>query len=485
MAKVLICDDEAFFREAVGEILRGESFDVLAAQGGAEALELVARQDVGVVVLDVMMPGVDGLETLRRLRAEHPDVQVVMFTAHGDEEVILNALRLGACDYLAKPIHAGEMALSVHKAMEAYELLMENKRKLRQLKTLVDSARKLSEISQEELSYQSLTENILLLQTTVDLIAEILEVERVSIMLVDPGARELRVAVANGFNLDEMAEISVRLGQGIAGRVVEEGAPILVEDIDKDERFEASRFAEQYETRSFISAPLRIGNRVVGVINANDKRSRKPFTENDLVLLVTFSYQISLTLENALIDSDRRRASDALNAMRPLADALQNEVDPRAMFGKMGETAREAMAADQMAVYRWDVDGGALRRDGIWGETPEGAEPCAEEVTGPEGAVWAAYERGEVFRGRESGGAAVIVEPLRLRGKPVGALRFARGAGNEAFSAGDGSLAGTIAQMWSLGVRSAWLTQSLTRAVDDVARIEREMMALKGELKRP
>ena len=484
MSKVLICDDEAFFREAVGEILRQEGFDVLEAEGGAQALDLVARHGVGVVVLDVVMPGMDGLETLCRLRAEHPDTQVVMFTGHGDEEVILKALRLGALDYLAKPIHAEEMTLSVRKALETYELRVENKRKLRQLKTLVDSARKLSEISQEELSYESLTENILLLQTTVDLIAEILEVGRVSIMLVDPGASELRVAVANGFNLDEMAEISVRLGEGIAGRVAETGTPIMVEDIDKDERFKASRFAEQYETRSFISAPLRIGSRVVGVINASDKRSRETFTENDLALLVTFSFQISLTLENALIDSDRRRASDALNAMRPLADAIQDEVDPRAMFSKMGDTAREAMGADQVVVYRWDIDEGMLRREGIWGEAPEGGDPVPEEIRGGGGALWGAYARGETFRGRESAGATVIVEPLRLRGKPVGALRFARGARRELFSAADGLLAGTIAQMWSLGVKTAWITQSLTRAVDDVARAERDMMALKGELKR-
>lgn len=483
MAKVLICDDEAFFRDAVSDILRNEGFQVLVTDSGAKALETIETHDVGAVVLDLIMPEMDGLKTLGRIKAEHPDVQVVMFTAQSDEEVILNALRAGAIDYLAKPIHAEELTLSVRKAMAAFDLHTENRRKVTQLKTLVNSARKLSEISEGELAYESLTENIVLLQTTMDLIAEILEVERVSILLLDPSTRELRVAVANGMNLDTMSTIRVALGEGIAGTVAQEGAPILVENIDTDERFERSRYAEQYATKSFICASLRIGNRVVGVINANDKRNRESFTENDLALLVTFSYQISLTLENALIDSERLRAVKSVEATRALADILQAEVEPQSMYEKMGTTAREALRADQVCLYRWDVDLNALRRDGVWGDTPAGAEPAAEKIEGPEGALWAAYERGEAFAGEEAGGARCIIEPLRLRGKPVGAIRIVRADTGEAFGPSETSMAGTVAQMWSLGVKNAWLYQSLNRAVDDVARTERDMMVLKGELK--
>lgn len=483
MAKILICDDEAFFRDAVRDILREQDFQVLVSNSGAEALDAIETQDVGVVVLDVLMPDMDGLEALRRIKSDKPDVQVIMFTAHSEEDLILNALRLGAIDYLAKPIHAEELTLSVKRALTTYDLHRENRRKLGQLKALVDSARKLSEISQGELAYQSLTESIALLQTTMDLIAEILEVERVSIMLLDPATQELQVAVANGFNLETMSLIRVRLGEGIAGRVAEEGTPILVENIDADERFDRSKYSEQYATKSLLSAPLRIGNKVVGVINANDKHSRESFTENDLALLVTFSYQISLSLENALIDSERRRSSASLFAMNALADVLQSEVDPRSMYAKMGDSAREALGADQVVLYRWDVDEGLLKRDGTWGETPKGASAPPEELTGAEGALWAAYERGEVFHGSEEGGAEAIIEPLRLRGKPIGALRFVRGAGQEPYAAADVSIAATVAQMWSLGVKNAWLYESLTRAVDDVARAERDMMTLKGELK--
>jgi DNA-binding response OmpR family regulator len=484
MAKVLICDDEAFFRDAVSEILRSEEIQVLVTDSGEKALDAIATQDVGVVVLDVIMPNMDGLETLRRIKADSPDTQVIMFTAHSDEEVILNALRLGALDYLAKPIHAEELTLSVRKALRTHELHTANRRKLAQLKTLVSSARKLSEISEGELAYESLTENIALLQKTMDLIAEILDVQRVSIMLLDAAAQELRVAVANGINLETMSSIRVALGEGIAGTVAQEGSPILVENIDEDERFERSKFSEQYATKSFISAPLRISNRVVGVINANDKRTRESFTENDLALLVTFSCQISLTLENALIDSERSRVSASLHAVRELAGVIQAEVDPRSMYAKMGDSARETLEVDQLAFYRWNVDENALKCEGTWGDPPPGAEPPPEKERGPEGAIWAAYERGEVFRGGEEGGAEVIVEPLRLRGKPVGALRFVRGSGRDPFTAADATLAGTLSQMWSLGVKNAWLYESLNRAVDDVARAERDMMKLRGELKK-
>ncbi|MFQ5458030.1 MAG: response regulator, partial [Myxococcota bacterium] len=156
MAKVLVCDDEAFFRDAVSDILRREEFQVLVTDSGPKALETIATHDVGAVVLDVMMPEVDGLETLRRIKSEHPDVEVIMFTGQSDEDVILNALRAGAADYLAKPIHAEELTLSVGKALSAHEMKTENRRKLSQLKSLVSSARKLSEISEGELAYESL-----------------------------------------------------------------------------------------------------------------------------------------------------------------------------------------------------------------------------------------------------------------------------------------------------------------------------------------
>jgi DNA-binding response OmpR family regulator len=484
MPKVLIVDDEAFFRNAMGDILRKEGFDVLSAESAPEALARIAEDEVGVVILDVAMPEQEGLETLRRIKAENGAIQVIVITANADEEAILNALRLGALDYLAKPIHAQELALSVKKAVATYELHAEQKRKLRQLRRLVDSARRLAEVSQEDLAWESVSENIPLLQTTVDLMAGILEAERISIMLLDPARQELRITVGSGLDLGSMTGAAVRVGESISGQVALRGTPILVTDIEGDPRFEVSAFAGQYVTRSFISAPLKVGQRVIGVINANDKTSREAFSENDLALLVAFSYQISLMLENALIQSERRLKDAVLTTMQGLASALQNEVEPRAMFAAMGNTVLEGLSADQVVLYRFDVDEETLRREGVWGEEPEGADAAPDEVRGPDGPVWSAYVEGQTFHGRAPGGADVIVEPVTLRGRAVGAIRFVRGAGREPFTRADAALARTIAQMWSLGVRTAWLYQGITKAVDDVARVEREMMALRGELKR-
>ncbi len=484
MAKVLIVDDEAFFRNAMGEILRKEGFDVLAAESGTDAAARIAEEEIGVVILDVAMPEQEGLDTLRRIKAENKAIQVIVITAHSDEEAILEALRLGALDYLAKPIHAQELALSVRKALGTYDLHAEQKRKLRQLRRLVDSARRLAEVSKEDLSYESVSENIPLLQTTVDLMAGILEAERISIMLLDPARQELRLTVGSGLDPGSIPAVIVRVGESISGQVALRAAPILVTDIESDPRFEVSAFAGQYVTRSFISAPLKVGQRVIGVINANDKTSREPFSENDLALLVAFSYQISLMLENALAQSERRLKDAVLTTMQGLASALQNEVEPRAMFRAMGITAMDGLSADQVVLYRFDVDEETLRREGVWGEEPEGADAAPEEIRGPDGPVWAAYMEGQISHGREVGGADAIVEPVTLRGRAVGAIRFVRGAGREPFSRVEAALARTIAQMWSLGVRTAWLYQGLSKAVDDVARVEREMMALRGELRR-
>ncbi|HSJ96863.1 MAG TPA: response regulator, partial [Myxococcota bacterium] len=121
-ARVLVVDDERFFREAIRELLEGEGHPVSTAATAADALEAAADPGVGVVVLDIQLPDRSGLEVLRALRERRPELRVVMLSAHTDQEYVLEALRLGACDYLAKPLHEEEMRLSVGRALESYDL---------------------------------------------------------------------------------------------------------------------------------------------------------------------------------------------------------------------------------------------------------------------------------------------------------------------------------------------------------------------------
>jgi DNA-binding NtrC family response regulator len=104
MAKVLVADDERAICEAFGTMLRAAGHTPAIAASGAEALRKIGSDRPDVVFLDVQMPGASGLETLEKIRAEHPDLPVIIMTAYGTLQTALTALKLGAFDYLGKPI---------------------------------------------------------------------------------------------------------------------------------------------------------------------------------------------------------------------------------------------------------------------------------------------------------------------------------------------------------------------------------------------
>jgi len=115
--RVLVVDDERFFREAICDALRDASIDYITAEREEGAFESAMRPEVGAVILDIGAPGVGGLELLRRLSADRPGLRVIVLSAQVDHDRVLEALRLGACDYLAKPLHNEELVLAVRRAL--------------------------------------------------------------------------------------------------------------------------------------------------------------------------------------------------------------------------------------------------------------------------------------------------------------------------------------------------------------------------------
>jgi two-component system, NtrC family, response regulator AtoC len=119
MARILVADDEDGLREFIAEALEDDGHTVVQAADGAEALQDIARESFDVLVTDLKMPRVDGMAVLQRARVEQPDMEVVMLTAHGSVESAVQAIKLGAFDYLEKPIGSpGELRLLVSRAIE-------------------------------------------------------------------------------------------------------------------------------------------------------------------------------------------------------------------------------------------------------------------------------------------------------------------------------------------------------------------------------
>jgi two-component system, NtrC family, nitrogen regulation response regulator NtrX len=156
---ILLVDDEPQILQALSGLLQDEDFEVLTAPDGEEALRKVREDLPDLVMLDIAMPGRDGLEILKDLKDLHPGLPVIMISAYGSVENAVRATRLGAYDFIEKPPHADKILLSVRNALEMSRLSEENRR-LRQ------QAAPGREIIGESSAIQQVKEKLLLVAST-------------------------------------------------------------------------------------------------------------------------------------------------------------------------------------------------------------------------------------------------------------------------------------------------------------------------------
>ena len=124
---ILIVDDEPGVRTALSGVLRDEGYDVEAVSSGEACLERVTRGGVDLIVLDVWLPGMDGLDTLARLRERQVDAQIVLISGHGNIESAVRAIKLGAFDFVEKPLSLDKTVLVVRNALRQRRLEAENR----------------------------------------------------------------------------------------------------------------------------------------------------------------------------------------------------------------------------------------------------------------------------------------------------------------------------------------------------------------------
>jgi two-component system response regulator AtoC len=125
--RILVVDDEESQRQQLAGFLKKRGFGVTTAESGNKAIDLCQDQSFEVALIDLKMPGMDGVELLGKLKESNPEIQVIMMTAYGSVETAVEAMKLGAYHYVNKPINLEELKLNIKKALETHHLLMENK----------------------------------------------------------------------------------------------------------------------------------------------------------------------------------------------------------------------------------------------------------------------------------------------------------------------------------------------------------------------
>lgn len=145
--KMMLVDDEERFLATTQKLLARKGYDVITAGSGAEALEKLRTENVHVVVLDVKMPGLDGIATLKQIKNQFPMVEVIMLTGHATVDSAVEGLKSGATDYLMKPTDIDDLIAKAEDAFHNRQKL-EGKIRVAQARSTMKSARQILEGSE-------------------------------------------------------------------------------------------------------------------------------------------------------------------------------------------------------------------------------------------------------------------------------------------------------------------------------------------------
>ena len=157
--QILVVDDEEIMREVLSALLSFESYEVDLAENGAQALEMIREKDYGVMLLDLMMPDVDGFQVLEELKKSENSPVAVVLTAYASIDRVMQAAKLNAFAFIPKPFKNDELLLAVKNAMAQYNLAVENRRLKKSL--------------HERYGFQNLVGKSALMQQVFDLIAQV------------------------------------------------------------------------------------------------------------------------------------------------------------------------------------------------------------------------------------------------------------------------------------------------------------------------
>lgn len=158
-------------------------------------------------------------------------------------------------------------------------------------------------------------------------VSDILGTELGSVMLVDDKKQELFIKRANGLNQDIIRDTRIKIGEGISGWVAKEVQPLLIKDLSRDRRFKRykKKTGGRYTTDSLLSVPLKVRNKVIGVINVNNKKAKRIFTKKDLQMLSFIAEETALAVQNALIYEQAKRLADLkLDFVSNISHELKN-----------------------------------------------------------------------------------------------------------------------------------------------------------------
>lgn len=309
--RILIVDDEPNIRSLCSLILTRAGYTVDGASDGLAALERVRNVSYELVLLDINMPRMGGLELLKNLREMKIDLAAVILTSFGNTENAISSLRLEVKDFLLKPFDKDELLRVVGKAIEGKKLARERIR----LEVLLP----LFEVSRELLTEMDLQR---LLKKIIHVVTGETHAAHAAIMLFNPETGRFTSQDESDFPMLDLYTLLVQ-------RVVRGGHPIILSRDVAHLDDTVGKIMQARDVSAIISMPILSKRRIIGVLNAC-KQKGSSFDESDLELVSVLCSQAGIAIENARLFEEVKQKTDELrgahfDSIRALAEALESK----------------------------------------------------------------------------------------------------------------------------------------------------------------
>jgi CheY-like chemotaxis protein len=300
-AKILVIDDEKFIQEGCNRILTGEGYDVETSYTGQEGFKKMEEESYDLVITDLMMPGISGMEALKKIKKNDPDIGVIIITGYPTPETAVEAIKLGAFDYLPKPFTPDELISVVNKAIEEKKVLIETKH----LESAYQDATKAisSSLNLDEV-----------LELIIKSIVNLLKVKGSSVNLLDNTRKKLETRVACGLSESYLTKVPIDADKSMTESIG--GKTVFLEDIASDPRIQYPDEAKKEGIVSILSIPLKAKENVIGVLRVYTGESRQ-FTDKEMDLFNKLAEQAGIAIVNAKLYKDIKDDYDSMKKKLP------------------------------------------------------------------------------------------------------------------------------------------------------------------------
>jgi K+-sensing histidine kinase KdpD len=319
--RILYMEDDLGLARLFKKKLERSGYLVDLAADGAEGLEMYQVQQYDILAVDQNMPFIDGLEVIRLLAAQGPLLPTLMITGAGSEQTAIEALKLGASDYIVKDIDGGYLELLpsvIEQTLYRQRLVEEKQQAVAALQQLNRNLAMLNLVGQELAAMLDLQQ---IMDFLLQAVTETIGAEGSSVWLneAESGRVVCRAAFGQG---PSPLSLSLESGQGVAGWVMQNGESVVVAYAPDDPRFSPQiDHWIGFRTRSLLAAPLRVRGTVIGVLEVINKTNGN-FNAGDRAMVETLAASAAIAIDNAQLVEALRQQTAELQARNEELDAF-------------------------------------------------------------------------------------------------------------------------------------------------------------------